>query len=368
MASKYTVEKYLQILKSAKRSDKTTNGYRKVFLSYAKFMGVPVNEIHNHLTVDNLLRYAESQNKMSTSGVKGRLSVLHRYFHLNGVVFDELEYNATKPNVIPEQNDKPLELATLQKMMDLSDSHGRAIISFLVSTGCRAGETSQILLPDVNGDTVTIRNEIAKGGRGGKVYLTAEAREFLDIWLADRDKHIRLADARMEGLGALGRKRPVKDQRLFAISYSALHRIFARLFSKADGEQGKYHAACTIHSCRKYFRTHAAKTMHPDLVTNLMRQTGYLDNTYVRMSDAEKYEQFKKGEASLYLTRADHRIQTSKLSELEQENAALQARLLMIEQAQQGATGILKSVLTDDDLENIVNQMVDKRLKERGGK
>ena len=46
---------------------------------------------------------------------------------MNGVMFDEMEFNAIKPKVVKEHNDKPLELATIQKMMDLTDVHGRAL-------------------------------------------------------------------------------------------------------------------------------------------------------------------------------------------------------------------------------------------------
>ena len=99
-----------------------------------------------------------------------------------------------------------------------------------------------------------------------------------------------------------------------------MHRIFSRLYNKVDGERGKYHSACTIHSCRKYFRTHAATGMHPDLVTGLMRQTGYLDSTYVRMTDEEKHRQFKKGESALYITRADHRVQSKEMLEIRKES------------------------------------------------
>jgi hypothetical protein len=132
------------------------------------------------------------------------------------------------------------------------------------------------------------------------------------------------------------KKRPFKDARLFAISYTSLNKKFARLYDAVDGSTGKYHRDNTIHSCRKYFRTHAAQTMHPDLVTNLMRQTGYLDSTYVRMSDAEKYRQFKAGEASLYITRPLHREQAGELAQLKRDYAVVQEQLKQIEQGKTG--------------------------------
>jgi integrase len=329
--AKYSVENYLAMLRLSKRSEQTIANYRKTIKSYADFIGVPLVEVHHHLSVSNLLKYADSRRGRSDSGTKTVLSILARYFKVNSIEFDELELNAVKPKVTPAMDDKPLELATLQKMMDLTDAHGRAILSFLVSTGCRAGEMCKIRVDDVSGDTVTIRNEIAKGGHGGKVYLTAEAREYLDLWLKERDNYIRIADARAKGLNKIRGIRPVNDQRLFAISYQSLQKIFTRLYDKVDGERGQYHARCTIHSCRKYFRTHAAEGMHPDLVTSLMRQTGYLDSTYVRMPEDERRAAFHKGEAALYLTRADHRIQGSRLNGLQKENEELRNRLTELE-------------------------------------
>ena len=96
-----------------------------------------------------------------------------------------------------------------------------------------------------------------------------------------------------------------------------------------------------VHACRKYFRTQAALGgMHPDLVTGIMRQTGYLDSTYVRMTEEERQKQFHEHETALYITRADHRIQTGKLSELERRNAELTARLAQVEQVQQEKSAI----------------------------
>ena len=67
-------------------------------------------------------------------------------------------------------------------MMDSADILMKAVIAFLISTGARAGETSQIFLFDVCGDVVAIRNERAKNGRGGRVFPNAEARHSTFIY------------------------------------------------------------------------------------------------------------------------------------------------------------------------------------------
>ena len=328
-AVKYDVEAYLIMLRLANRSEKTIDGYRKIIVSYAKFLNVPLDEVHNHLSVLNLLKYAGSRKDKSANGTKTNLNVLHRYFAINGVEFDQLEFNAVKHRTVNEQNDKPLDLQTLQKMMDLTDAHGKAILTFLVSTGCRAGEMCQILLSDVDGDTINIRNEIAKGHHGGKVYLTSEARDYLDLWIRDRENYIKIANERAKPLIIYGgaKSRPEKDERLFAMAYTSMHKIFSRLFNKVDGEQGKYRAKCTLHSCRKYFRTHAVKTMSIDLVEGLMRHTGYLNSTYVRMSDEEKKMQFRAGESVLYITRADHRMNVNTMNIMKKRIEALEESL-----------------------------------------
>lgn len=328
---KYPVGDYLTKLRLANRSEVTVVGYRKKLKVFADFLGVELDDLHQHLTVSNLLKYAATLTKRSGEGRKTTLNVLHRYYNINGVQFDELEFNAISPKVTKEHNDKSLERETLQRMMDLTDTHGKAFLTFLTSTGTRADEACQTLVSDVHGDCVNIRNEIAKNGHGGRVYLTAEAREYLDQWLKERDGYIALADKRAVGLETIGAIRPKNDNRLFGMSYASAHKMFSRLYDKVDGGRGKYHRECTIHSCRKFFRTHAAQAMHPDLVTGLMRQTGYLDSTYVRMSDEDRRKKFHEGEAALYITRADHRVQTGKLSKLEMENADLRKRLEAVE-------------------------------------
>ncbi len=191
--SVYSYSRYLTMLRLAKRSENTIKSYGKILKSYSEFIRVPLDEIHNHLTPENLVAYAGSRSGMSESGTAMRLQILHRYFTVNGVSFDPLELNIIKAQRIEDRDDKPLTLETLQKMMNLGNTHTRAILTTLISTGMRAGECSQLLLSDVKKDVIHIRPEIAKGRRGGDVYISKEARDCLDLWLEDRDRYIRNA-------------------------------------------------------------------------------------------------------------------------------------------------------------------------------
>ena len=305
----------------AKRSEQTITLYRNVLTQYARFLDVPLDEVHDHLVPENLIKYAASRKGKSERGTKMHLSVLHRYFSINGISFDPLELNILKAQRNEEPFDKPLELETLQKMMDLGTVHTRAILTTLISTGMRAGECCQVRLSDVKGDTIHIRPEIAKRRQGGDVYLTAEAREYLDLWLKDRPRYVLAGECRHAGLVASGhsKARDKNDQRLFACSYPTLLWLFSRLYDQVDGEQGKYHAKCTPHSTRKYFRTHAVRSMPLDLVEKIMRHSGYLTSSYVRISDEEARKQFHAGESALYITRGNHRKTMTEIEMLKKE-------------------------------------------------
>lgn len=331
----YMVEEYLGMVEMADRAPGTIRSYRMIFESFARFLGVPVDEVHKHLLPENLIKYAGSLKGYSGLTVRQRLAILRAYFNENGVEFKGMQAKVLNARRHTEPEDKPLSLETLQKMMDITDERGRAFISVMVSTGMRAGEAAQLKLQDVKDDTITIPGKIAKNGRGGKVYLTSEAREYLDIWLKNRDEFIRLADIHADVFHKHGISpaRPEKDERLFACSYTALNAMFRRLYQKVDGEKGNYRGKITPHSMRKYFRTQATQGgLHIDIVERLMRHSGYLSSSYVRLTDDEIREQFHKNEAALYITRADHRIQGSKLDALTKENKALVDRLQQLEQ------------------------------------
>jgi integrase len=350
-----TVDKYIQFLALQKKSPITIRDYRYILQMYAKWLKVDVADLHRNLTAENLMEYAEKLDgdKIAPVSRKKYLMVIAKFMKMNGIEFDDEEQGAIKAFQPEERNDKPATKEILMKMMDMGDPHTRSIISFLCSTGCRAGESSQVLLsdvgriehgtfvPDINGSVVRIRNEIAKRRKGGLVFLTSEAREYLSIWLQNRDAYIKLANiksqnlrkgdtGRVKGAKHLGAKirRPEQDDRLFACSYYSLAHLFGKLYHLVDGAKNKYDKnLVTPHGCRAYFRTHAIKGMSIDLAEGILRHSGYLNQAYVRMTPEDRYQQFKEGEAALFVTRVDHRIQTGELSQLKQENQELKAQM-----------------------------------------
>ncbi|NMB79846.1 MAG: site-specific integrase, partial [Methanomicrobiales archaeon] len=319
---------YLKTLERAGRSRETIKTYNNAFLGFARYLDVPLEELHLHVSGDNpdavekLMDYLDSEHmkKVSANSRRTYLAAISRFMRINGVVFDELDMEVVKTRKTEERDDKPLELETLQRMMDLADVRMKAVLTFWISTGCRIGETSKLLLSDVRGNIVNVRPEIAKGRRGGKVFLNEEAAEYLQIWLNCRDEWIRDADTRARNMR---QTRPDKDERLFASSYSSLSQAFGSLYDAVDGETVRTlrgdRQKVTPHSCRAYFRTHGAKTMGIDLVEGIMRHTGYLNAAYVRMSETDRERQYRAGESILYITRPNQREYKNEIAIIKQE-------------------------------------------------
>jgi len=125
----YSVPQSLNMLRLAKRSQATIMEYQNELGYFSKFLKVPLDELHKHLLPENLINYAATRIGKSEAVTTVQIGIISRYYKINGVKFDEMELNVLKARSIEEQNDKPLELKTLQKMMDFGDIHAKAIIS-----------------------------------------------------------------------------------------------------------------------------------------------------------------------------------------------------------------------------------------------
>jgi len=325
----HDVNEYLKSLTDGEQplSAKTIRNYRQALLSFANFIGTDIAQLHNHLTPVNLKNYGASLKNHKPSSINLNMSIVRRFYWINDapVANGRLEEQTMRrrkkvnPNL---HTDVPLPLSRLQDMMAIADVRGKAILSFAISTGCRAGEMSLLRLSDVDGDVVTIPDEYAKGQRGGVVYLTSEAKDYLDKWLSVRPEYLKSANKRNKTLVKRGySSKYTTDDRIFGITYNSMQGIFSRLYARTGGKRssGKVthayknrvtgdvktalptYAQLTLHSCRRYFSTHAQETMTKDLVEYLMRHTGYLSSSYYRNEKAKR--EFQRGEFALYINK-----------------------------------------------------------------
>ena len=178
-------------------------------------------------------------------------------------------------------------------------------------------------------DIVHIRPEVTHQ-RGRTVYLTSEAREALDVWLTRREDYMLQTDNKYYSRGRTG-----GDTRLFCSSYSGMKKTWLKLFDRVDGSRGKYRAACTMHSCRRYFRTNAVRGMGLDLVEMMMGHEGYLTKSYRRIPQDEARKQFHEGELVLFITVASKRTEERIVEGVKQEmTKQISAQDRMIEKMQ----------------------------------
>ncbi len=328
LADKFLFQKW-----RAGRSPKTLQGYESIIKSFADYLKVPYEQLSiEHLTSKNLMNYKDRRSGYSPRGMKLNLTVLHHFFKRNKVFLDDGDIEVVRGNgKKAESNWKPLTRKMLQDMLAAGNDHSRALITFYVSTGCRGMEASLLKLqdigvlidgqfvPDEKGSVIRIPNAIAKGGNGGYVFLTKEARDYMTKWLAVRKDYIEEVRNKNKALikkSGAG-KFPKNDDRIFCQSYESMMFMFRRLYEKLQGSTkitGKqiHHKSTTgkpmeynqitLHSMRRFFSTYGAKGMGRDLTEFVMRHTGYLQGSYWAEHIEECEREFHKGEAFLTIT------------------------------------------------------------------
>jgi integrase len=121
-------------------------------------------------------------------------TILKVFYQDNGVVLDDYKWKKLRRRgFIPkhpraETRDKKPTKTQLKKILNYMDIKGRAMVLFLLSSGCRIGEILQLTKEDFKLDAepprAFIRGEYTKGGIGQRtVYFSYEARDAINDWL-----------------------------------------------------------------------------------------------------------------------------------------------------------------------------------------
>jgi len=228
----------------------------KLFISELRTQGAPYKTIHTYVAAVKLF--------MADHG-----------HYIREEIWKKISKRQLPPSIALTHDKAPTrkELTNILRYLDIK---GRSIVYFLLSTGCRIGETSQLDVDDITFDhdppLATIRGQTTKFGQSQRtIPFSYQARDAIKGWLAIRDDIKKTTGESFSGV------------RIWNISYSSFLDMWNRALKKAglitkDRITGR--KEIHIHSLRKWFFSNAA--LNELLKRAIMGQKRYLDSSYLR--------------------------------------------------------------------------------------
>ncbi len=183
------IEEKLQIYLASKKLDglskKTLKNYEYNLLIFASHLRKPIVAIN---TMDLRMFLAVRCKSMKQSSVNGQISILKSFF---GWLADE-EYIPKNPAKKLKQTKEPKRLrhAMTEEEVELlrqasKTDREKALVEFLISTGCRLSEVVGVNKDDINWNEMSL-NVIGKGDKERKVYFNIKTKIYLKKYLNRR--------------------------------------------------------------------------------------------------------------------------------------------------------------------------------------
>ncbi|NFI38776.1 integrase [Clostridium botulinum] len=228
------IEEKLQIYLASKKLDglslKTLKNYQYNLAIFADHLRKPLGVI---TTMDLRMFLAVRCKGMKATSVNGQISILKSFF---GWLHEE-EYIPKNPANKLKQTKEPKRLrhAMTEEEVELlrqacKTDREKALIEFLVSTGCRLSEVVGIDKNDIDWNEMSL-NVIGKGDKERKVYFSTKAKILLKKYLLTRsDGNIALFVTSKKPHGRLGGRSVQREIKKIANRASIKKSIYPHLF------------------------------------------------------------------------------------------------------------------------------------------
>ena len=177
---------------SAKRIDglspKTLKNYKEMLMCFAKQVDKHVAQINSD-DIRSYVGYLSDERKLKNSSIQTHLTTLRSFFSWLDVE-DIIKKNPMRKiksfKLDRKKTRMPLTPEELEKLRDGSRTYKeKALLEFLVSSGCRLGEIVRIKLDQIDwqGRSVTV---LGKGNKERIVYFSVRAKLMLQEYLNKR--------------------------------------------------------------------------------------------------------------------------------------------------------------------------------------
>jgi integrase len=329
----YTVQEFCN---NSNWSDATKKNYYYALLHYARFLFPDEKGPEASLASLNkrVLSKTDPAKDIALYAVhlKGRppktvglyLTAVRSFYGLNNHIFNKYEMK----RIVPKTGDaetKQGELTTeiLRRMVGAADIRGRVLIMLFASTACRIGELCSVELSmlDMSTNPARIRlpKEITKNGRARTVFMTAECKEIVSIWLrSERMKYLTTSYQRNEKLNDQFKDKdrvpPTQDKRLLGLStYGARSIWYTTLSRVLDKDQLKPDVKTRIHPLsphviRKWWRVHANQGFKNEDYCHLImgHWNNALDKVYAQIGDDGLGKAFLKAQDAINILSSEN--------------------------------------------------------------
>lgn len=279
-ANEKLIMQFLAIKKIAGLQDSSLKAYSTEIEMMLKVLKKPIvdiktNDIRGYLAVQQL------QRNLSNSYLDTKLRYLKSFFktlRIEGYISNDPTERITKIKIekIIRKSFSPIEKEKIREKA-AEDIRTKALVEFLLSTGCRVAEVASANISDIKDDKLIING---KGNKQRYVYLNAKAKLALDNYLSarqDDNDALFVSEKRIEG----------KYNRLQKGSIETL----IRNLGKEIGIE-----KCHPHRFRRTMATDALRAGMPIEQVGLMLGHELLTTTqiYARSDESDIYTAHKK--------------------------------------------------------------------------
>lgn len=283
------VTRYLEILSDTKIPLEQLDSAWETYLANADNLG------------EDLVRFAHNAKEMHNLSPK----TIRLYGQIAVMYLKEAEISIPNkavrtlrvqtPANRPISRESELDRTILQTLIQHADLRMKTEILIAVSSGMRIGEILGFSLQDISLNAVPaeihLRSDITKNKTARTVFISREAAWELKLWLAHR-----------ETLISEGKIKP-NDTRCFPYARSTEIAKFKRLLKDAallETDEQTHRTTIHFHLFRKYFLTEFKLAASAEVAEELAGHTGYLSESYRRLTKKTMQEEYLKAEK--YLT------------------------------------------------------------------
>jgi integrase len=330
-------------------------------------------------------------NQKTPKTVTTYITALRQFLIQNDVDFSTRfwkEVNLSRPRGKGARTRDRIPTTTeLKHLLDHMPVRGKALFLLMATSGMRLNEALHLTLDDIhysNGmNLIDIRHTKSGNPRDG--FFTNEAKEYVELWMQNRNHYLKQAVARSRRF-----KKSLDDDRLFPFESMTAYKIWNGALEKTGldekDRETQYHVL-RVHSLRKFTRTrlgHAGVVR--DIIDSILGHEQGEDEAYARYTRQEKWDAHQSAwhELAIFgspaeLTDLDNQLQqhqttigvlTQRILRLENENrdvkqlqaqvTVLQAQLREIKESRKETDTLMNQLVSDPEFMT----MLRKKLRE----